>query len=156
MPMTATIELLSTQHQDVLARLNHVEAEIMARDDSGLAPFAAYLAEEVMHHFAVEEQALFPLLARHLSPEQGPLAVMNAEHIAFRELLADLTTAVRAGNLDAQRTHAAELVELLRGHIAKEDQVLFPMAARLLSPAELGEVDRRAAALAGSSLSSRV
>jgi hemerythrin-like domain-containing protein len=148
--MTATIELLGTQHQDVLARLTQIEAAIMARDDGDLAPFAAFLANEVVHHFAIEEQALFPLLARHLSLEQGPLAVMNAEHAAFRELLGDLTTAVRAGNLDAQRTHAAELVELLRGHIAKEDQVLFPMAARLLSPAELVEVDGRTAALAGS------
>jgi hemerythrin-like domain-containing protein len=49
-----------------------------------------------------------------------------------------------------------ELIELLRGHIAKEDQILFPMAERLLSPAELDEVDRRAAALAGSPLSSPV
>jgi hemerythrin-like domain-containing protein len=153
--MTATIELLGTQHQDVLARLTQVEAAIMARDDRDLAPFAAFLADEVVHHFAIEEQALFPLLARHLSLEQGPLAVMNAEHAAFRELLADLTTAVHAGNLDAQRTHAAELVELLRAHIAKEDQILFPMAARLLSAAELGEVDRRAAALAGSLLSTQ-
>jgi hemerythrin-like domain-containing protein len=153
--MTTTIELLGTQHQEVLARLTQVEAAIMARDDRDLAPFAAFLADEVVHHFAIEEQALFPLLARHLSLEQGPLAVMNAEHAAFRELLADLTTAVRAGNLDAQRTHVAELVELLRGHTAKEDQVLFPMAARLLSPAELDEVDGRAAALAGSLLSSQ-
>lgn len=148
--MTATIELLSTQHQEVLARLTDVEAEIMARDSSDLAPFAAYLAGEVAHHFAIEEQALFPLLAQHLGLEHGPLAVMNAEHDAFRALLADLSAAVRARHRDAQRTHAAELVELLRAHIAKEDQVLFPMAARLLSADEQSEVDRRAAALAAS------
>jgi hemerythrin-like domain-containing protein len=145
--MTATIELLSTQHQDVLARLTGVEAEITARDGFDLAPFAAYLEDEVAHHFAIEEQALFPLLAGYLGEEEGPLAVMNAEHAAFRELLADLTTALRSRDRDAQRAHAAELVQLLRAHIAKEDQVLFPMAARLLSAAEQSEVDRRAAAL---------
>jgi len=152
--MTATIELLNTQHQDVLARLTHVEAGIMAADGFDLAPFAAYLEDEVAHHFAIEEHALFPLLARHLSQEQGPLAVMNAEHAAFRQLLAGLTSALRAGDRDAQRTHAAELVQLLRAHIAKEDQVLFPMAARLLSAGERDEVDRRAAVLTNSPASS--
>jgi len=147
--MTATIELLSTQHQDVLAYLASVEAEMMTRAGSNLAEFAAYLQNEVMQHFTIEEQALFPLLAGHLSPEQGPLAVMHAEHASFRERLAALATALRAGNRDAQRTHAAELIELLRGHIAKEDHVLFPMAGRLLSAAEQAEVDRRAAALGG-------
>jgi len=145
--MTATIELLGTQHQDVLAQLTNVEAEITARDGFDLAPFAAYLEDEVAHHFTIEEQALFPLLAGYLGEEDGPLAVMNAEHAAFRELLKGLTTALNSRDHDAQRAHAAELVQLLRGHIAKEDQVLFPMAARLLSPAEQREVDRRAAAL---------
>ena len=151
--MTATIELLSTQHEEVLARLTAVETEIMAADGADLAPFAAYLTDEVAHHFTIEEEALFPLLARHLSQEQGPLAVMHAEHAAFRELLAGLTRDLRAGSRDGQRAHAAELVQLLRAHIAKEDHVLFPMAARLLSPTEQGEVDRRAAALATSPLS---
>ena len=143
--MTATIELLSTQHREVLARLTDVEAALTAPDGTGLAAFAAYLADEVTHHFAIEEQALFPLLARHLSLESGPLAVMHAEHGSFRELLAGLTSAVDAGDIDAQHTRAAELVQLLRAHIAKEDHVLFPMAARLLSTAELVEVDRCAA-----------
>ncbi|HVO26405.1 MAG TPA: hemerythrin domain-containing protein [Candidatus Margulisiibacteriota bacterium] len=145
--MAATIELLSTQHQDVLARLATVEAQIMARDGCDLAAFAAYLETEVGQHFVIEEQALFPLLARYLGEDDGPLAVMNTEHAAFRELLAALTTAVRSGQSDAQRARAGELVQLLRAHIAKEDQVLFPMAARLLSEAEQGDVDRRAAAL---------
>jgi hemerythrin-like domain-containing protein len=148
--MTATIDLLSTQHQDVLAHLAVVESETLTHDDSDLAGFATFLEGEVLQHFTLEEQALFPLLAGHLSSEHGPLAVMHAEHATFRELLASLTIALRAGNRDAQRRHAAELIELLRAHIAKEDHVLFPMAARLLSAAEQGEVDRRAAALGAS------
>lgn len=151
--MTATIELLSTQHQEVLAQLANVEAEIMTPERFDLASFAAYLEGEVAHHFAIEEQALFPLLAGYLGEEEGPLAVMNAEHAAFRELVTGLSTALRSGNREAQRAHAAELVQLLRAHIAKEDQILFPMAARLLSPAEQDEVNRRAAALSGSPVS---
>ncbi|HUI24507.1 MAG TPA: hemerythrin domain-containing protein [Candidatus Kryptonia bacterium] len=142
--MTQTIELLSTQHQDVLAHLATVESTLRTADTASLAAFATYLENEVGRHFDLEEQALFPALARHLSPDSGPLAVMNAEHALFRELLAGLAAAVRANDVAAQRAHAAELVDLLRAHIAKEDHVLFPMAVRLLSPAEQTEVNERA------------
>ncbi len=146
--MTTTIEILGSQHQDVLARLAAVEADLARSTDRNLASFATYLEAEVMHHFELEEQALFPLLGNHLPPTHGPLAIMNAEHVEFRQLLQGLSAAVQAGALVAQRAQAADLIALLRGHIAKEDQVLFPMAERLLSAEELGEVERRAASLA--------
>jgi hemerythrin-like domain-containing protein len=147
--MTATIDLLTAQHQHVLARLAAVEVETANGDASNLTTFAAYLDDEVARHFALEEQALFPLLARHLSQAQGPLAVMNAEHATFRDLLARLTDALRAGDRAAQLADVRELIELLRAHIAKEDSVLFPMAARLLNPAERDELNRRGAAWCG-------
>jgi regulator of cell morphogenesis and NO signaling len=147
--MTQTIELLGIQHQDVLAHLQSVEAGALAHDGANLADFAAYLEREVCQHFAIEEQALFPALARHLGRDQGPLAVMDAEHASFRELLSRLADAVRRDDRAAQRTHALAVIDLLRAHIRKEDHVLFPMAARLLSDAEQAEVNERAAALAG-------
>ena len=94
--MSSTIDLLGRQHQDVLARLAEVEAGLLAAGRFDLAPFAAFLGGEVCAHFALEEEALFPLMARHLGTAAGPLAVMDAEHAAFRELLHALQTAVAA------------------------------------------------------------
>jgi hemerythrin-like domain-containing protein len=147
--MTTTLQLLGTQHHDVLARLAAVEADIVRSDASSLSSFATYLEAEVMHHFVVEEQALFPLLEPHLGATHGPLAVMHAEHAEFRDLLQSLVAAVRDGAPPTQCAHAESIIALLRGHIAKEDQVLFPMAARVLSTEELSEVDRRTIALKG-------
>jgi hemerythrin-like domain-containing protein len=153
--MNAAIATLGNQHQDVLARLGAVESDLTdSSREPDLAAFAAYLEREVASHFVVEEQALFPILARHLSLHQGPLAVMNAEHAAFRDLLRELCAAVRDGNPIRQRRCASELIELLRVHIAKEDNILFPMASRILGPEELREVDARAQSLAGQALSS--
>ena len=145
--MTQTIELLSAQHQEVLQHLAAVEVATKTGAGANLADFAAYLEKEVTQHFTLEEHALFPALARHLGVDHGPLAVMNAEHASFRELLCELASAVRADDRTAQCTHARALIELLRGHIHKEDHVLFPMAARLLSEGEQAEVNDRAAAL---------
>ncbi len=150
MSMT-TIELLGTQHQDVLAFLAGVDADVGGPDSAAhLDALARFLDGEVAPHFQLEEQALFPLLERHLGVDGGPLAVMNAEHARFRELLAGLHEALRSGATTQQREHGSELIDLLRGHIAKEDGVLFPMAMRLLSPTELQEVEARSKQVPGS------
>ncbi len=147
--MTQTIELLGAQHQDVLAHLAAVEAAMVTGDTPNFADFATYLTQEVAAHFTLEEQALFPAMARHLGSDRGPLAVMNAEHESFRALLSDLTRAVGKGDSTAQRERCVEIIALLRDHIDKEDHVLFPMALRLLSSAELAEVNACAATLKG-------
>ena len=146
--MSATIDKLGQDHQHVLAQLSAVEHRLAETADAP-AEFAAYLDREVLEHFAVEEEALFPILARHLPPAGGPLAVMNAEHEEFRSLLAALRAAVRAGDAEQGRGCARELIELLRGHIAKEDRILFPMAMQMLSGDEQREVDARAAQQGG-------
>jgi regulator of cell morphogenesis and NO signaling len=141
-----TIEVLSAQHQDVLAQLATLDGQLRGGGAADLAAFALFLQQEVMQHFTLEEDALFPVLGRHLGVEQGPLAVMNSEHQAFRELLGGLGTALGTQRLDMQRQYAAEIIELLRSHIMKEDDILFPMAQRILGEAEQREVDGRAAA----------
>jgi len=140
--MNATIELLQRQHRDVLSHLDALESG--PGDAEALRQFLGYLRMEVTQHFALEERAVFPLLARHLGMVQGPLAVMNAEHARFRELMTDLEDGVHAADLGRQRSTAHELADLLRGHIAKEDNVLFPLASRLLSPDEQAEMDAMA------------
>ena len=144
--MSTTLQLLGSQHQEVLARMQSVETDLTQASD--LADFAVFLEEDVRAHFALEEHALFPVLGRHLSQTQGPLAVMNAEHAAFGDLLHEFTSALQGSDPTRQRACAAELIHLLRDHIDKEDHVLFPIAGRMLGPDELREVDERGAALA--------
>ena len=131
--MNDTITVLSTQHQDVLRELAAAEADLGQGDGTSLAGLVRFLQGDVLRHFVVEEEALFPVLARHIGSAQGPLAVMHAEHAEFRRLLGALDRAVNAQDVPQQHAHAAQLIELLRGHIAKEDNVLFPMALRMLS-----------------------
>ncbi|TAM54904.1 MAG: hemerythrin [Acidobacteria bacterium] len=94
-------------------------------------------------HHAKEEKHLFPALAaKGLPPESGPVAVMLHEHeqgrAAVRAIAAALPGA-RAGEPKAARELADALLgyaELLRGHIFKEDNVLFPMADQVLPAQE--------------------
>lgn len=91
---------------------------------------------DVCHHHK-EEEALFPLLvSRGLPKEGGPVGVMLSEHELGRRLISEMETALdESPRNDARFANAAaQYASLLRQHIWKENNVLFQMAERLLSP----------------------
>ncbi|MEW6717556.1 MAG: hemerythrin domain-containing protein [Chloroflexota bacterium] len=90
-------------------------------------------------HHKKEEGVLFVALVENgMSPEQGPVAVMLAEHEEGRRL----TRAMQEGAKRMQEgdptaiaqvsQNALGYVTLLRQHIQKEDNVLFPMADQII------------------------
>ena len=142
--MTKTIERLREQHQIVLARLDEVEAAVPG-SLATMGEFLAFLQTELPEHFDLEETVLFPVLSRHRHLADGPVAVMEAEHHECHALVAELAVALRAGSMEQLAAVARRVVAVLRAHIDKEDHVLFPLAARVLSAAERDEVEARAA-----------
>ena len=91
-------------------------------------------------HHSKEEKHLFVRLEEKGMPkEQGPIAVMLNEHQVGRELIRQIETALQEyekGKKDANDIVGQSMlryVKLLRAHIAKENNILFPMADRLLS-----------------------
>jgi hemerythrin-like domain-containing protein len=94
-------------------------------------------------HHAKEEKLLFPLLEQRDPAAGGPVSVMLSEHDAGREAVRAIVGALPDVDADAaaRRTVAENLglyAQLLRLHINKENNVLFPLADRLL-----GELDQR-------------
>ncbi len=106
------------------------------------AEFFANFADRC--HHGKEEDILFKTMTEHgFSNRVGPVAVMIHEHTQGRahvRVLAELGS--RDGELsdeecDALAEHAGAYVPMLRNHIAKEDNILYPMAERALTPPEL-------------------
>jgi DUF438 domain-containing protein len=94
-------------------------------------------------HNRKEEDALFPLIeARGVPRDGGPLGVMLMEHQTSRQLLARLAepaTAFAGGDrsrLADLRASFAEYAALLRDHFWKETDILYPMALRVMTPAD--------------------
>jgi hemerythrin-like domain-containing protein len=90
-------------------------------------------------HHGQEEGLLFPELeATGMPREQGPIAVMLEEHRIGRALVGrmqDALPGIRDGDVDADaafRDAARNYVYLIRGHIRKEDGVLFTHADHVL------------------------
>ena len=123
----------------VAGRLAHGES-VPAPDMEQLLEFFSAFADGC--HHAKEEGILFPALeAAGLPRDGGPIGVMLHEHDEGRRLIGRLRRDIAAVGQDdeaRQRFVAAarEYVALLKGHIAKENQVLFPAADGMLNDAD--------------------
>ena len=98
-------------------------------------------------HHGKEEDRLFPMMERHGFPaDQGPVAVMRAEHEHGRALIRGMDAAIDGAadgdreQVEAWLSHATDYVALLREHIRKEDHCLFPMADQSLDEEAMREL----------------
>ena len=94
-------------------------------------------------HHAKEEQLLFPKLQeKGFSNEQGPVAVMLAEHVIGRNHISAVEEGIQvleSGATEAPAAlyeHLLEYAFLLQHHIEKENDILFRMADRALTANE--------------------
>jgi DUF438 domain-containing protein len=94
-------------------------------------------------HNKKEEEHLFPLIERRGVPRAGgPLAVMLAEHDRSASLVPRLAAAGEAylggdrGVLPELRAVFAEYAVLLKDHYWKENDILYPMARRVMTDAD--------------------
>jgi len=84
-------------------------------------------------HHGKEEDRLFPaMIDKGIPREVGPVAVMLAEHDVGRAAIRSMTGAIDGDDAAAFARPAREYVALLREHIQKEDNILFPMADSVL------------------------
>jgi len=110
-----------------------------------LAGAAQLLCDSLVSHAKLEEELLFRALER-AGEGTEPLGAMHDEHVEIERQLALATRALVSE--DAARA-LAEAIELAREHFLKEEEILFPMAARLLPPAELEALGARWSAARG-------
>ena len=99
-------------------------------------------------HHRKEEGVLFIAMNESGLPVQGgPISVMLAEHEQgrlFTRAMKDAAQKWETGDLSARAAvvqNALDYVGLLRQHIHKEDNILFPMAERLIPPGRQEKVD---------------
>jgi hemerythrin-like domain-containing protein len=137
--------LLREEHQLILRVLDVLQL-LLEKGDAGEWDIDAWrecveffrLFADACHH-GKEEDLLFPeLVSRGMPREGGPIAVMLFEHKQGRGFVARMAKALEdAGDGEVEPLsrleHAARAyLQLLRAHIAKEDNVLFNMADQMV------------------------
>lgn len=111
------------------------KGEADLKDIEDMVNFLKLFADKC--HHGKEEGLLFPELEKiGILKEGGPIGQMLLEHDQGRRFISEMTAAISDGVLQAERfTDAAYgYIDLLRAHIEKENQVLFPLGDRKLLP----------------------
>ena len=72
--------------------------------------------------------------------EGGPIGMMLAEHAAKRDYLVKMRESLRENNDDKLKENSQAMISLLRDHIYKEDNILYPCAQDALTKEELSSL----------------
>jgi hemerythrin-like domain-containing protein len=151
------IETLMNEHrliESVLDALESYTGRLAAgkeAEPADLSKFVRFIREfaDRCHH-GKEEDILFETMIENGFPrEAGPIAVMLQEHDEGRRYVAVLADAAdRSGSWNDEdrgrvRRAAMGYAELLRAHIMKEDQILYPAAESRLGGRVMDDIGRR-------------
>ncbi len=145
--MTAT-EQLKEEHEGILLMLKILEKVSSRLESRGkvdpdhpekIVEFFKVFADKC--HHGKEEDLLFPEMEKAGVPKKrGPIGVMLTEHDEGRGYvrgMAEGAARLKAGDPAAGpqfARQARKYIALLRQHIEKENDILFPMGDRVLSP----------------------
>lgn len=144
--MNTATQNLENDHLQILCLIDVMERITQVRDPDveHLEMIVKVIREfaDGLHH-AKEEQLLFPLMVQKgFSMESGPVAVMLHDHREGRNFVKAMAENIllfkqgKPGALKAVYDNMLGYADLLRNHIAKENNVLFRMADKAFTHAE--------------------
>lgn len=143
---TDITRVMMDEHQLILRMITLVEANTALLEAGKFSDWQFFLdAVDFIRnyadrfHHAKEEDVLFVALIDNGMPaRQSPIEAMQIEHeqgrahVQAMELAARQALAGDSGKAAAIAAHAKGYAQLLRGHIDKEDHILYPLAERIL------------------------
>ncbi len=139
-------QVMSDEHQLILRMIALVEQNTTLMEQGKFRNWQFFLdAVDFIRnyadrfHHAKEEDVLFIALIKNGMPEkQSPIEAMQMEHDQGRAFVRAIEEAAQKavdgepGQLPLIAENAKGYAELLRGHIDKEDSILYPLAERVL------------------------
>ncbi|SFA77139.1 MULTISPECIES: hemerythrin domain-containing protein [unclassified Bacillus (in: firmicutes)] len=102
--------------------------------------------KELEPHSEREESILFPMMSNYIGKSMGPIAVMEYEHDLAKSLISTFieqsasSTELSEGKMKELALMIKKAYYTLVDHFTKEENVLFPMAQRMLTEEEKQEL----------------
>jgi iron-sulfur cluster repair protein YtfE (RIC family) len=142
--MSGITSALHNHHK--LCDEDFADAEDAARKGDWAACAATYgkFRTELLAHFSVEEEVLFPAFEQRTGMAGGPTQVMRGEHVQMRDLIGQMDEALAQKNADGFGGAAETLLIMMQQHNMKEENILYPMIDQAMG--QDGELSSRIAA----------
>lgn len=148
--MKTLTQPLRDEHEELLPHLEHILglADVIAAGANPtlverVGKIHGFLADDLLHHADVEEEALYPVVAGVMGAPEAT-ATMSRDHVEIGRLVEELRV-VKDQLVDGSISHrqANELRRLLYGlhaivklHFRKEEEVYLPLLDARLTEAE--------------------
>ncbi len=91
------------------------------------------MAEEMEHHFQMEERVIFPAFEEKTGMTEGPTQMMRMEHTQMRSLIKEIGEALDEDNKDRFFGLTETMMIMVQQHNMKEEQMLYTMVQQHLS-----------------------
>lgn len=117
--MSSPLDSLRKEHKKVLKLLDNLEKDLV-NPEKAVKEVSLLEKEFDKHSLNKEEKVLFPEIEKFM-PREGPTGVMMMEH-------KDLVESINDFKKSRDKETGVHIIELLRQHIDKEDNILFMMA----------------------------
>jgi hemerythrin-like domain-containing protein len=131
--MTTISELLAPDHRHCDDLFAVAEAAVAGGDWSAGSSGFDHFRDAMRHHFAMEEEIMFPAFEARTGMTHGPTAVMRSEHAQMNALLDQMEQAVSERRQDGFLGDAETLLLVMQQHNIKEEQMLYRMADQALA-----------------------
>ena len=131
--MTSISRFLSSDHAHCDDRFAESENAVAAKDWARAQSALQHFLDGMKHHFAMEEDVLFPAFEAHTGMSGGPTQVMRGEHRQMNEVFAALRDALARQDGNGYLGLSETLLMLMRQHNMKEENMLYPMADQALA-----------------------
>lgn len=147
--LSVGLNQLKREHPPLLAQLEGLY-QLTQQIEQGLGveeKFAVLKAkvsqfkDELDPHSEREEGVLFPMMGVYIGTTSGPIAVMEYEHDQAKGQIGTFLEKAESSNLTTKEMQKlSELIKnayfILAEHFSKEENILFPMAERMLTDEE--------------------
>ncbi len=165
------LQILTLEHKDTLAQLDEFEKNLLEIKKEGISKerngklgvFFEFIDNKIVLHNLKEERVLFPFIHDRMIDNgehgSGPVPetavdMLEHDHIKMMELatltfsLMGISSRLRdpvsnALLVDTAIEQGLALVELLRLHIFREDNVVFPLAHKYLTENDLTKITEK-------------
>lgn len=127
---------LTAEHDSVVNLISNVRAAHRSGDTAEMARMARLITALLLPHTQVEEHGLFPPMADEF-PEQT--AALEDEHRRIETVLSEATEGIPTD--PGWPGRLMDALALLREHILKEQDGVFPAALANLGPEQWDRVD---------------
>ncbi len=130
--MTTISDFLAPDHKRCDNLFAAAEAAAANDDWDNTATCFSKFQEAMLHHFAMEEEVMFPAFEERTGMRQGPTAMMRSEHLQMIDLFKQMSEAIVQKDTNAYLGDADTLLIIMQQHNVKEEQMLYQMADQAL------------------------